>query len=35
MGIYKTGKYLIVQLRRFKQINHFHKVKLENLVKFD
>lgn len=35
MNVYNTGKYLIVQLRRFKQISHFHKIKLENLVKFD
>jgi ubiquitin C-terminal hydrolase len=34
MSLYKTSKYLIIQLKRFKQKNNYLKIKIEKLVEF-
>jgi ubiquitin C-terminal hydrolase len=34
MSLYKTSKYLIIHLKRFKQKNNYRKVKIDNMVEF-
>jgi len=34
MNLYKTSKYLIIHLKRFKQKSNYRKVKIDSLVDF-
>jgi hypothetical protein len=34
MSLYRTSKYLIIHLKRFKQKSNYTKVKIDNMVEF-
>jgi ubiquitin C-terminal hydrolase len=34
MSLYRTSKYLIIHLKRFKQTSNYTKVKIDNMVEF-